>query len=147
MRQCISVAFMPDIGTWWEYVARYSQGETQGKLANRIGVDTSTLTRWKDSIRPRAEHVVQFAREYGRSPIEALIHAGYIELNEVGKAIEVSGSMQDVSDLALIDELASRLADFRRIQTGRDNTQDWPPIGWRNEDARMRDVENRDNGR
>jgi transcriptional regulator with XRE-family HTH domain len=135
---------MSGTGIWWEYVLRYSCGESQREIAAKVGIDPSAVGRWKESVRPRAEHVVEFARKYQRSPIEAMIHAGYIHADEVGHAIEIAGSMRDVSDAALIDELASRLADFRRILAIGNNAQDWPPAGWRVEDSRMRRVQNGD---
>jgi transcriptional regulator with XRE-family HTH domain len=125
---------MSEMGCWWEYVLRYAQGGSQREIAVKIGVDPTAVGRWKDpAVRPRAEHVVEFARKYSRSPVEALIHAGYIESDEVGKAIETLGSTHDLSDAALVDELAGRLAYFRRL-VGYD-TQDWPPPVWRREDA------------
>ena len=67
---------MSDTGSWWEYVLRYSHGGSQREIAAKIDVDPSAVGRWKDGVRPRAEQVVEFARKYGRNPVEALIHAG-----------------------------------------------------------------------
>lgn len=144
MRLCITLGRMSEIGTWWEYVVKYSRGQSQREIAATLDVDPSAVGRWKDGVRPRAEQVVEFARRYGRSPVESLIHAGYIEASEVGQAIEIAGSMKDVSDKALVHELTDRLAELRRLQRGGDNTQSWPPVAWRQQDTRMGRVQNRD---
>lgn len=137
---------MSEVGTWGEYIKKYSQGESQGVIAKKMEVDTSTVGRWlkgSEGQRPRAEKAINFARHYRRSPIEALIHAGYIEADEIGQAVEIAGSMRDVSDAALMEELASRLAEFRRLLTG-DNGEGWSSAGWSVEDPGVGRVENGD---
>lgn len=145
--QCIMVARMTDLGSWSEYVQMYSQGDKQGVIAEKIGVESSTIGRWLkgQTKRPDASQVIDFARAYGRSPIEALIHATYVQADEAGQAIEIAGSMRDVSDKALLDELAGRLSEFRRLLTG-DDAQGWPPPAWRVEDTGMRSVQDRHQG-
>jgi transcriptional regulator with XRE-family HTH domain len=122
-----------DIEPWIEYVQRHAHGAKQEDIAGKIGVTSSTVGRWKDTgIQPRGEHVVAFARAYGRAPVEALIHAGYIKPEEAGiSSVELAGSMHDVTDRDLMKELADRLADFRRLQRGGES-QEWPPPDWRN---------------
>lgn len=136
---------MSEVGTWGEYIKKYSQGDPQGVIADKMGVDTSTVGRWLKGFKgkPKAEKAINFARHYNRSPIEALIHAGYIEVDEVGQAIEVAGSMRDVSDAALIAELTGRLAEFRRRLTG-DDGEGWSSAGWITEDPGVGRVKNGD---
>lgn len=121
------------IEPWMEYVQRHAHGDKQEDIADKIGVTSSTVGRWKDAgIQPRGEHVVAFARAYGRAPVEALIHAGYIKPEEAGfSSVELAGSMHDVSDRDLMKELSDRLVEFRRFQRGGDS-EDWPPPGWKN---------------
>jgi transcriptional regulator with XRE-family HTH domain len=142
------VACMPERRSWAEYVKTYAQEDKQGAIAEKMGVQSSTVGHWLTgkTKRPDAPQAINFARIYRRSVIEALIHAGYIEADEVGEAIEIAGSMRDVSDKALLEELAGRLADFRRILMGGNNTQDWPPPGWEQKNPGMGVVENGDNG-
>lgn len=122
-------ACMPDIETWWEYVEKHAGRVAQKVIAEKAGVDGSSVSRWKEGVKPKGEQVVAFARAYKRPPIEALIAARYIEPDEVGGAIEISISMGEVSDAALLEELASRLAAFRRLSAGHDS-QHWPPPAW-----------------
>jgi transcriptional regulator with XRE-family HTH domain len=119
------VASMSDISSWGEYIKKYSHGDSQGVIADKMGVDTSTVGRWlKGSTgQPAADKAINFARHYNRSPVEALIHAGYINPDEVGQAVEIAGSMRDVSDAALTGELVSRLSELRRFQVGSDDSQ------------------------
>src|SRR5882762_2010399 len=117
---------MPDIETWWAYVIRVTKNAPQKVIAEKAGVDGSSISRWKEGVTPKGEAVVAFARAYKRPPIEALIAARYIEPDEVGGAIEISISMGEVSDAALLEELASRLEAFRRLSAGHDS-KDWPP--------------------
>lgn len=136
---------MSEVGTWGEYIKKYSQGESQGVIAEKMGVDTSTVGRWLkgSESRPRAEKAINFARHYNRSPIEALIHAGYIEVDEVGQAVEIAGSMRDVSDAAIMEELTRRLAEFRRLLAGNDG-EGWSSAGWAVEDPGMGRVQDGD---
>lgn len=133
-----------EVEPWIEYVQRHAHGAKQEEIAAKIGVTSSTVGRWKDrNVQPRANQVVAFARAYGRAPVEALIHAGYITPEEVGIAIETATSMSEVSDAALVAELAGRLAEFRRLLAG-DDGEGWLTAGWSTEDAGVRRVENGD---
>lgn len=136
---------MSDIGPWGEYIKKYSQGDPQGVIADKMGVDTSTVGRWLKGSngQPKAEKAINFARHYGRSPIEALIHAGYIERDEVGQAIEIAGSMHEVSDAALVEELSGRLAEFRRLLAGNEG-EGWSTIGWSGENPSVSSVQDGD---
>lgn len=108
-------------------------------------MDTSTVGRWLkgSGTQPQAQKAINFARHYGRSPIEALIHAGYIHAEEVGQAVEIAGSMSDVSDAAVLAELASRLTDYRRLLSGNDG-EGWSTAGWAVEDPGVRRVQHGD---
>lgn len=121
---------------WWEYVVRVCRGARTIDVAEQTDIPPATISRWNPETkggasRPTADNVVVFARAYGRSPLEALISAGYIKAEEAGLPVEFVGSLSDVSDATLVDELADRLAEFRRIQRG-GKSKDWPPGGWEN---------------
>lgn len=137
---------MSDISSWGEYIKKYSHGDPQGVIAEKMGVDTSTVGRWlKGSTgQPEAEKAINFARQYNRSPVEALIHAGYITADEIGQAVETAGSMKDVSDEALIGELGGRLAEFRRLLAGGNEGEGWSTIGWATENPGMGSVQDGD---
>jgi hypothetical protein len=62
-----------------------------------------------------------------------LIHAGYVRSDEVGQAISLIGSMKDVTDAALIDELSGRLETLRARLVGHDG-EGWSAAGWATQD-------------
>lgn len=129
---------MPDIETWWEYVKKHAGAVDQQEIADAIGVTGSTIGRWKNGStkNPDGNHVAAFARRYNRPLVESFIAAGYIEPGEVGGDIEIGISMGEVSDAALLEELASRLAAFRRLSAGHDSEY-WPPPAWEPKNPRM----------
>lgn len=101
---------MPE--NWWEYVQRISRHVPQKDIAAVTGIEQSSISRWKvDQTRPKAEAVVAFARAYRRSPVEALIAAGYMEKNEVTGVIEIAASARELSSDDLVAELRSRIPD------------------------------------
>jgi hypothetical protein len=59
--------------------------------------------------RPSPEKVITFARSLNKSPIEALIAAGYLNTVDTEAAVEVIQSLSLLSDDVLIDELRTRL--------------------------------------
>lgn len=113
-----------DVEPWIEYVQRHAHGATNEEIGNKIGLHKASVGRWKDNVQPRAEHVVAFAREYGRAPVEALIHAGYIKPEEVGIAVEFAGSMRDVSNKAFAEELERRLDRLTELDSAGDDSED-----------------------
>jgi transcriptional regulator with XRE-family HTH domain len=135
---------MSEKRSWAEYVTTYARGDKQGVIADKMGVQSSTVGHWLSgkTQQPSAPQAINFARIYGRSVIEALIHAGYVEADEIGEAIEVAGSMKDVSDSAIVGELTARLAEFRRVLGN--NTEDWSGIGWASEDPGVGRVQDGD---
>jgi hypothetical protein len=80
----------------------------------------SALSRWLNGTnRPAADKAVAFARSLHRSPIEALIAAGYLEPHEAAGVIKVVRSRADFSDLELLAELGDRLAERPGSSGGR----------------------------
>lgn len=64
---------------WPSYMRRVTAGATQVQIAEQTGIEQTSISRWMlGKNRPRAELVIQFARAYHRSPVEALIAAGYL---------------------------------------------------------------------
>lgn len=82
----------------------------QNDVADAMGVDQSSVSRWRKGSRPSYEMAVALARAYSRSPIEALIAAGYVDAAELDLPIEVNSSLTDISADALLAEVARRLA-------------------------------------
>ena len=75
--------------SWGDYVRRVSGNATQVQIAETLGMDQTSVSRWLTGrIVPRAETVITVARTYSRSPVEALIAAGYLTTDEAGQVIE-----------------------------------------------------------
>lgn len=73
---------------WGRYVARFTTGKTQAQVGQMAGVDQSTAGRWLRGIsEPNHAAVIRFARAIDRNPLEALVAAGLLSLQEAGRGI------------------------------------------------------------
>lgn len=96
--------------TWTEYVKRICAGLTHAQIAERTGgvVSMSNVGRWLrgELTMPGADHVIAFANGFGRSPIEALTVAGY--LDAAASMPPVRTPLSEFSTAELLDELRRR---------------------------------------
>ncbi|HEV7851343.1 MAG TPA: helix-turn-helix transcriptional regulator [Mycobacterium sp.] len=119
---------------WWRYVVTVTGNAAQKDIAAATGIDQSSISRWQRGANtPRAEAVVGFARVYGRSPVEALVAAGYLSSTELGvvELTTLTGDLTGVSIDSLLSELRRRV-----LAATRDDAQSWPP-GWSADDPGM----------
>ena len=122
--------------TWWRYVVAVTGAATQKDIASATGIDQSSISRWQRGANtPRAEAVVAFARAYDRSPVEALVAAGYLSSDETGVAelTTLTGDLSGASVDMLLGELRRRILAAAASQQG----QSWPP-GWSADDPGVR---------
>jgi transcriptional regulator with XRE-family HTH domain len=134
-----TVAAVPHPGpvaqaTWWQYVATVTGNAAQKDIAAATGIDQSSISRWQRGTNtPRAEAVVTLARTYGRSPVEALVAAGYLSSSELGvvELTTLTGDLTTVSIDSLLSELRRRV-----LIADPDHAQSWPP-GWSADDPGM----------
>jgi transcriptional regulator with XRE-family HTH domain len=125
--------------TWWEYVATVTGSAAQKEIAAATGIDQSSISRWqRGAITPRAEAVVALARAYGRSPVEALIAAGYLTTEDLG-VVELTTLTGDLTS-ASVDSLLSELRR-RVLAASAGGPKSWP-AGWSADDPRMGRREN-----
>src|ERR1700676_338103 len=113
--------------TWWRYVVTVTGNAAQKDIATATGIDQSSISRWQRGTNtPRAEAVVALARAYGRSPVEALVAAGYLSSSELGvvELTTLTGDLSGVSVDSLLNEIRRRVAaaDPEEAQSG--------PAGW-----------------
>lgn len=105
---------------WWKFVQSVA-GDVQAKdIADRVGIDKSNVTRWKQGSRPAVEFVLKFARAYERPVVEALAASEYITDKEASvRTVKVGVS--DLSDVDLASELLVRVQkrDRGNVITGR----------------------------
>ncbi len=126
----------PDRGevSWWRYVGTVTAGAAQKDIAAATGIDQSSISRWQRGTNtPRAEAVVALARAYHRSPVEALVAAGYLTADDLGvvELTTLTGDLTGASIDALLDELRRRL-----LAAAPDQVQPWP-VGWSSQDPGM----------
>lgn len=93
---------------WWKYV-QVVAGAVQAKdIADRVGIDKSNVTRWKQGGRPAVEFVLKFARSYDRPVVEALAEGEYITDAEA-RIREVKTGVEDLTEIELARELLARV--------------------------------------
>jgi transcriptional regulator with XRE-family HTH domain len=111
---------------WWRYVVTVTGNAAQKDIASATGIDQSSISRWQRGTTPRAEAVVALARAYRRSPVEALVAAGYLSSNEVGvvELTTLTGDLSGASIDSLLNEIRRRL-----LAATPEEGQAWP-IGW-----------------
>ena len=110
-------------------------GAAQKDVAAATGIDQSSISRWQRGTNtPRAEAVVALARAYRRSPVEALVAAGYLSAGDRGvvELTTLTGDLTGASIDALLGELRRRLL----AAVAPDEAQPWP-AGWSIEDPGM----------
>jgi transcriptional regulator with XRE-family HTH domain len=113
--------------TWWRYVVTVTGNAAQKDIAAATGIDQSSISRWQRGTNtPRADAVVTLARVYGRSPVEALVAAGYLSSSERG-VVELTTLTGDLTG-ASIDSLLSEIRR-RVLAANPDDAQSWP-AGW-----------------
>jgi transcriptional regulator with XRE-family HTH domain len=120
--------------TWWQYVVTVTGNAAQKDIAAATGIDQSSISRWQRGTNtPRADAVVALARAYGRSPVEALVAAGYLSSSELG-VVELTTLTGDLTGAA-IDSLLSEIRR-RMLAANPENAQSWP-AGWSTDNPGM----------
>jgi transcriptional regulator with XRE-family HTH domain len=106
--------------TWWRYVVTVTGEATQKDIASATGIDQSSISRWqRGTSTPRAEAVVAFARAYERSPVEALVAAGYLSSSEIGvvELTTLTGDLSGASIESLVSEIRARpMSDWQQAE-------------------------------
>ena len=113
--------------TWWRYVQTVTGNAAQKEIATATGIDQSSISRWQRGTNaPSAEAAVALARVYGRSPVEALVAAGYLSSSELGvvELTTLTGDLTGVSIDSLLSELRRRV-----LAADPEHVQSWP-AGW-----------------
>jgi transcriptional regulator with XRE-family HTH domain len=96
--------------TWPEYLRRIVGDQSQSLVAQQVGVGRLSVCNWlQGKTRPRAETAILVARVYGRSPIEALLAARYLNHDELDTPMEIKASPKALSSADLAAEVHRRL--------------------------------------
>lgn len=127
--------------TWWRYVLTVTGNASQKDIAAATGIDQSSISRWQRGANtPRAEAVVALARAYARSPVEALVAAGYLSSSELGvvELTTLTGDLTSVSIDSLLNELRRRV-----LASNPEDAQSWP-AGWSADNPAVGRAQNRE---
>lgn len=98
----------PPLPTWDEWLDTATEGETQGQIAQRLGVSRRTYARWVKSGILDPNTVLALSRAYKADPVEGLLAARWlraVDLRNGGMHYVVSFAPTEV----LVDELYRRL--------------------------------------
>ncbi len=108
--------------TWPEYLRRITAGQTQGQIAECVGIGRLSVCHWlHGKTRPKPETVIMLARVYSRSPIEALLAAGYLNPAEVRLPIDSRCSPKDLPAEEVAAEVRRRLMELERVRSTAEN--------------------------
>lgn len=99
------------VESWPDYVRRLSGTLNQTQVAEKTGMAQSNVGRWLRGERavPRAESVIAFARAFHQPAVEALLAAGYLREDDIGKTVRSPLSEYTIGEL--LDELRRRTVD------------------------------------
>lgn len=106
---------------WWAYVQRHSDGATNARIAESVGITPPSVGRWsKPGARPDPVQAAAFARAYGRPVLEAFIAAGFLTAEEAGERPTAPPSLATLSDDELLAEVRRRMegGQQRWLDTG-----------------------------
>lgn len=94
---------------WWQYVQSVAGTDQQREIAQKLGVDQSTISRWKQTGIPgKPENVSAFASAYNRPVLEAFIAAGFLTERDARATVTVPDIGQ-LSDDDLLSEVKRRM--------------------------------------
>lgn len=100
---------------WRDYVTRVIGEDRQVDVAQRTGIDQTTISRWlshrPNEAPPRIspQSAAAFARGYGRPVLEAFVIAGFMTTEEAGITEPLTFDLSTVSNRDLAAEIRRRL--------------------------------------
>lgn len=102
----------PSVGdmSWWRYVRKHSNGETNTTIGRKVGISGSSVGRW-DKSRPDPAQAAAFARAYNRPVLEAFIAAGFLTPEEASERPSAPPSLTSLTDDDLLKEVAKRMRE------------------------------------
>lgn len=96
---------------WWKFVQRIAGDVPAKDIADRVGIDKSNVTRWKQGNNPAIPFVLKFARAYKTNVLHALVEAQILTPQEASTTEVPIGKTEAISqatDTELLSELMRR---------------------------------------
>lgn len=114
LHACTISVKLPDVdkNAWTRYLEVTTHPDNDKTIASKVGVSPSTIGRWRSGeIDPKPRQVVALARRYGKSPLAALVAAGYLSAEDLEEdlTLHYAADLDEISTLQLVDELRDRL--------------------------------------
>jgi transcriptional regulator with XRE-family HTH domain len=101
-----------DKNAWTRHLEVTTHPDNDKTIASKVGVSPSTIGRWRSGeIDPKPRQVVSLARAYNKSPLAALVAAGYLSAEDLEDdlTLHYASDLDEISTLQLVDELRNRL--------------------------------------
>jgi hypothetical protein len=92
------------------WVGRITDGASDRKIADQLGIAGTMFSRWKRLNSMPAPRVIELARAFRADCIEGLVAAGYLTADEAHSA-GVQSTVRDATDKSLIEELHRRMIE------------------------------------
>lgn len=97
---------------WTDYLRMISDDAAGAAIARKTGIPASTISRWlSGEFDPKPRQVVEVARAYGASPIQALIAADFLRAEDLDLPESAPRQLQirDFTELELAQEMVRRI--------------------------------------
>jgi hypothetical protein len=98
------------MNSWPAYVRALTGDEPQDSVGKKVGLNGSTINRWRNGSRPgNPAEVAALAVAYGGNVLEAFVAAGYLTAEQAGVPPKARPDWSAVSNRELLEQLAARL--------------------------------------
>lgn len=131
-REAPTKAQYGSVVSWWDYVSRVTGGEEGVRIAAKMGVDQSTVSRWKTTNAPgKAENVAKLARAYDRPVLEAFVAADFLTEAEAKVRPAAAPDLTQLRNDELLKLVRARMREEGELggDTAANTTPDAPRDG------------------
>ena len=98
--------------SWPTYVRELTGDEPQDSVGRKVGLNGSTINRWRNGSRPgNPAEVAALAVAYGGNVLEAFVAAGYLSAEQAGVPPKARPDWSAVSNKELLEQVAARLGE------------------------------------
>lgn len=110
MHACIWMARVDTMDSWPKYVRELTGDEPQDSVGRKVGLNGSTINRWRNGSRPgNPAEVAALAVAYDGNVLEAFVAAGYLTAEQAGVPPKARPDWSAVSNRELLEQVAARL--------------------------------------
>ncbi|QOP65006.1 transcriptional repressor [Mycobacterium phage Firehouse51] len=115
-QQCVYAADMPNEELMkWIDKRIADANTTAASIADKAGINKSTITKWRGGSQPRPGDLRMVANALGAPVLEAFLVAGYLKPGDTRKVVQVDRPLDQRSDEELVAEVNRRLKEARNV--------------------------------